>query len=258
MGRKHKRSKDGQERRNEKKRKRVRTKASAIPYTNTDKQRNQPPEREVYINFPYIHSDLHNGTLIHFLKDVIPSKFVKTLQTTTSILIEVFKPTKHETCRGEQLCYYFGHWRDSSKNIIMCPHTKNPAFSDWFNNNKPLFEFLGDLLKEHYPKLYEQYETLSKEYRLFGPWSMAILNIDSPSVLHTDFKDWHNGFCTVITFGDYEGELHFPLLNITLNIEEKDVALFQSHKLEHGNKDIVGTRHSLVLVSHNTLFNLHK
>jgi hypothetical protein len=56
---------------------------------------------------------------------------------------------------------------------------------------------------------------------------------------------------SILTFGNYEGgELHFPLLNITLNIEEKDVALFQSHKLEHGNKDTVGIRNSLVFVSH--------
>jgi len=118
------------------------------------------------------------------------------------------------------MCYYFGHWRESSRAITMCSHTKNVAFENWYHENQSLFQFLGNLLKEHYPELYKFYETIDVKYRLFGPWSMAILNIDSQSDLHIDFKDWYNGFCVVVAFGYYEGgELHFPLLNVTLNIE---------------------------------------
>jgi len=142
----------------------------------------------------------------------------------------------------------------------MCPHTQNPAFENWYKDNQLLFKFLGNLLKEYYPEMYQAYETIDTEYRMFGPWSMAILNIDSQSNLHIDSKDWYNGFCVVIAFGkDYiGGELHFPLLNVTLNIERMDAVLFQSHKLQHGNQDTIGTRHSLVLVSHNSLFNMKK
>jgi len=190
---------------------------------------------------------------------VIPLEFIKTLETTTNTLAEHFKPPVDQTCRGKQLCYYFGHWCESSKTITMCPHTKNIAFGNWYNNNLSLFKFLGNLLKEHHPELYKFYKTIDAEYRLFGPWSMAILNIDTQSNLHIDSKDWHNGFCAIVAFGDYAGgELHFPLLNVTLNIERKDAALFQSHKLQHGNQDTIGTRHSLVLVSHNSLFNVLK
>ncbi len=88
---------------------------------------------------------------------------------------------------------------------------------------------------------------------------MAILNIDSPSTFHIDTRDWQNGFCVVVTFGNYSGgELRFPALNVSINIKKGDSIFFQSHKLEHGNKETFGTRHSLVLVSHNTLFNRRK
>jgi hypothetical protein len=141
----------------------------------------------------------------------------------------------------------------------MCPHSKNLAFPEWLNCNNQLFTALSDILKMYYPALYTEYNKLEEQYRLFGAWSMAILNINSFSTFHIDTKDWKNGFCVVITFGDYVGgELHFPGLNITLNLQQRDVVFFQSHKLEHGNKDTIGTRHSLVLVSHNTLFNISK
>ena len=170
--------------------------------------------------------------------------------------MESFPPPKDRTCRGEQMCYYFGHWRDSSSNINMCPHSKNSAFSGWLKCNNQLFTTLSNLLKMHYPTLYTAYTKLDEKYRLFGIWSMAVLNINSPSTYYIDTKDWQNGFCIVITFGDYAGgELHFPELNITLDIQQSDLVFFQSHKLTHGNKDTIGTRHSLVLVSHNTLFN---
>ena len=120
--------------------------------------------------------------------------------------------------------------------------------------------YVSNLLKEHYPFMYDAYQMLDSAYHLFGCWSLAILNIDCLSTNHIDTKDWRNGFCVVLTFGDEDfvgGELHFPLLNATLDIRPRDVAFFQSHLLLHGNnQDIIGTRHSLVLVSHNTLFNM--
>jgi len=179
------------------------------------------------------------------------------LKTSTNTLIDKHEPPLNITKRGEQTSYYFGYWRKYSQFITMTPQTKHEAFNDWYQQNLPLFEFLGNLLKINYTKLYEAYEKIDSKYRLFGPWSMAVLNINSISNFHVDSADWFNGFCLVISFGDFNGaELHFPVINVTLNIEETDVALFQSHKLEHGNNPFCGIRHSLVLVSHNNLFNI--
>jgi len=62
----HKRSTEAIERRKKKKRERARKKTSIIPNTGIDKQRFQPPYNERYVNYSYIHTDTHNGVLIHF------------------------------------------------------------------------------------------------------------------------------------------------------------------------------------------------
>jgi hypothetical protein len=42
-----------------------------------------------------------------------PTEFIKTLESSTNELIDLFPPPIDSKCRGEQKCYYFGHWRES-------------------------------------------------------------------------------------------------------------------------------------------------
>lgn len=256
----HKRSEDGKRRQSEAKKQRVRKQRIAIPQTEIDKARYCPPSREKYVTFPYLSQNLHDGVLVRLLKQVVSKDVISELQLSTTELMQNFQPPVDETCRGKQTCYYFGYWRESSFNVTKTPHTKTPAAQKWISHNQPLFTYVSALLKEYYPHMYDEYQKLDSDYRLFGCWSLAILNIDCLSTNHIDTKDWRNGFCAVLTFGDEDfvgRELHFPFLNATLDIRPQDVAFFQSHLLLHGNnQDIVGTRHSLVLVSHNTLFNM--
>jgi len=256
----HSRTLEKQERRNEQKKNRTRHQHIVFPHTDTDKKRYRPPEREKYVQYPFISEEPLKCVLLHFFKTIIPLELVTTLETSTTTLIEQFSTPSDTTVRGKQNCYYFGHWRESSPTITQCPHTRNPAFEPWLKANSLLFQCLSSILKEHYPDLYGAYKKVEEQYRLFECWSMAILNIDSPSEFHIDSKDWRNGFCVVITFGKFTGgELHLPLLNVTVNIERCDVLFFQSHKLEHGNREVTsGARNSLVLVSHNNLFNVPK
>jgi len=185
----HKRSDESKKRRNERKQKRPRFQTISVPHTKTDRERYKSPEREKYVSFPFVCQDLHNGVLIHFLPKTISLELIATLENSTNILMESFPPPTDRTCRGEQKCYYFGHWRDSSFNINMCPNSKNSAFPEWLKCNNELFTTLSDLLKMHYPSLYAEYSKLDEQYRLFGIWSMAILNIDSLSTFHIDTKD---------------------------------------------------------------------
>jgi len=218
----HKRSEKGKHHQIEKKRKRIRIQTLSIPHTKTDRERFKPPDKEMYVNFPFICRGLQHGVLIHHFKDLIPTELVTTLESSTESLNNLFPPPSNQTSRGNQNCYYFGHWRDSSSSIHKCPHSNSLSFQTWFEKNKNLFEFLSDHLKKNYPFLFEEYEKLDKQYRMFGIWSLAVLNIDSPSTFHIDAKDWQNGFCAVITFGKYSGgELHFPAINTTVNIQKK-------------------------------------
>jgi len=141
----HKRSAESLKRQREKNQKRVRKQIASIPYTSTDRSRHKPPEREKYVNFPYICQDLQLGVLIQCLKNSISTKLITNLEKSTDQLIKLFSPPTHTTSRGKQKCYYFGHWRDSCEYITQCPHTKNPAFQDWFKSNADLFDFLSNL-----------------------------------------------------------------------------------------------------------------
>jgi len=256
----HSRSENAKARRREKKRKRTGKLVVALPKTKTDRERYVPPSKEKYITFNFICREPQGGVLVHLMKEAFCERLLKNLETSTSNLVQQFPPKKDETCRGSQSCYYFGHWRESSRHVTMSKDTLHPASQTWISQNAELFATLAALWKEKYPDLHAQYQTVDARYRLFGIWSLAVLNVDSLSGFHKDLKDYRNGLCTVITFGDRDfvgGELHFPEINVTLDIKPMDVAMFQSHLLTHGNKrDLVGTRHSLVLVTHNNLFNI--
>lgn len=82
------------------------------------------------------------------------------------------------------------------------------------------------------------------------------MNIDTPPKFHVDSKDWKNGFSAVAPFGTYTGgHLSFPELALEFKVEAGDIILFQSHLLEHGNTEHLGHRSSIVMTTHNTVFN---
>ena len=80
------------------------------------------------------------------------------------------------------------------------------------------------------------------------------LNPEEGIGLHRDAHDFRDGLCWTIPFRDFTGgSFNFPELNIELDYASGDVAAFQSLQL-HRVRKFTGTRYSLVLFSHNTLF----
>lgn len=80
--------------------------------------------------------------------------------------------------------------------------------------------------------------------------------MDTPPKFHIDSKDWKNGFSVVAPFGNYiGGYLHFPELGLQFIVQPGDVILFQSHLLQHGNTEHLGHCSSIVMTTHNTVFN---
>jgi hypothetical protein len=92
---------------------------------------------------------------------------------------------------------------------------------------------------------------------MFGTWAALAINanLDPTGIApHTDAHDFREGLCWTIPFGDFEdGDLNFPKLNLKVKYKAGDVAAFQSLQ-QHEIKPFTGTRFSLVLFSHNTIF----
>lgn len=171
-----------------------------------------------------------------------------------------FPPKLDKTCRGSLLTYYLGYWRESSKVVTQTPHFKSSFSQQWWKANELLFDHAAMYLKVDFPNMFDCYQTIDEQLRPFGKcWSLAVLNIEGTCEFHADTKDWRNGLCCVIPFSKHDwkgGELSFPHLNIRVNGKSGDLIFFQSHLLEHGNLPVTeGNRNSLVLVSHNNLFN---
>jgi hypothetical protein len=258
--RKHKRSAAASIARARKKAAKIRKLICETPFTLTDRKNwtvKQPPR---YVYYPLEVADLRGGVLAKYLPNVVPSQLLDQLMSSTAQLHKSLSPKKDRTCRGKQQCYYLGFWRESVKEIRQTPLSKTEPAQQWVNANQQLFQFVSMQLKARFPQLFQVYQRIPSEYRPFGIWSFAVINWQSTSILHVDAKDWRNGFCCVLPFADSSwtgAELVFPALNLTVNLQNKDLVFFQSHLLQHGNKELQnGTRNSLVLVSHNNLFNV--
>jgi hypothetical protein len=231
-----------------------------IPFTLTDRKRWTIQQTERYVTYPLHIKDLHGGTLVKYVPSAIPSALLQTLCESTTQLQDKLSPKMDQTCRGKQSCYYFGYWRKSSMHIHECPLSKTPPAVEWMRSNQLLFSCIATLLKSEFPHLYSAYQRIPIKYRPFGScWSFAVINVSCISSLHIDKDDWRNGFCCVLPFASKPwkgGELQFPDLNLTINMQAGDVVFFQSQLLQHGNCELLdGNRNSLVLVSHNDLFN---
>ena len=101
------------------------------------------------------------------------------------------------------------------------------------------------------PVICADLETVPEEYRPFDLWPLLIANFLAPKSSHTDFEDYHAGFCCCVPLGQYNGgELKFPGLQITLNAKPGDIILFRSDLLEHQVLPYEGMRMSLIFTSH--------
>ena len=141
--------------------------------------------------------------------------------------------------------------------IYHTPITNKEISKTLIENYSGLWKTVGDLIRNHFPGLAEMYSKVPEKHRLFDLYSLLVVNLTMATKYHKDLKDYRNGFCCVFPFEDYDGgELHFPELNVTVNLRPGDLIVFQSHLLTHGNWPVTrGNRKSCVLLTHNTVMN---
>jgi len=206
--------------------------------------------------------DLFGGTLFRTFARVLPIERLDALEKFIS-QYGTQLATAVSDCRGEHIASYLGSWtpsggKDAAK-IYHTPATHSELASLFINQFQDLFELISSLLQHHYPAQANILQQVVKEHRLFGLFSLLILNYICGNDFHTDTKDWKNGFCAVFPFGEFsDGNLQFPDLKTTVELKKGDVIFFQSFNLLHGSELSKGTRRSIVLCTHNTVINRSK
>jgi len=197
-------------------------------------------------------------TLVHYFRNAISKRLCVDLFNSIEELRRTLPPDHDKTRRIDEL-YHLGHWRFYSHEIRAAKKTMAAPAQTWITTNKALFDRLSSVFARFYPGLAEDYLALPEDILLFNLWSVVAINLNAPSAAHIDRNDWKEGFCLVLPVGDWleGGEVHFKHLNLTVQVKQKDFLLFQSHVLVHENIPwpVQQTRHSIVLVTHHTMFN---
>jgi hypothetical protein len=83
---------------------------------------------------------------------------------------------------------------------------------------------------------------------------MICVNRNFGVIQHQDHKDFHDGICCVIIFGDFKGgELCFLDLDLLVETRDGGLVFFFSAKHQHVVNKYVGNRNSVTLFTPNNV-----
>jgi len=231
-----------------------------VPHSAADRK-HIPIEKKVFSSGKATGKDLVGGTLFDVYRGVIPPLLLDNLEEFI-IAHEDQLANFVNDCRGGHLVSFMGSWTPrggkTANKLYLTPTTVKRAevVGTLVTKFANLWERVRTVLSWKYSKQLEILEKVPVENRLFGAFSLLILNYSCGSRFHRDIRDWKNGFCAVIPFGEWTGgDLTFPDIGATVKLQKGDIILFQSFNLLHGTEEYTGNRHSIVLCTHNTVIN---
>jgi len=198
--------------------------------------------------------------LVCAVADVFTASNMQTLELSSLHLCHHAKNKKFTVQRRTVKSYNFGYWDAYSPEIFKTKNTEEVGleFSRWLALNDPLLVSVEQEFIKLFPSLHTQAKHIPQSFRPFKIWTTATINISHSNGMpaHKDLKDWKDGYCAVITFGNYQGgQLHFPELNITVQRMKYGITFFKSAQLLHEVQAFTGSRGSLVLFTHNSVLN---
>jgi len=210
-------------------------------------------------------SPLHIKKIYHPFVDKIVVKYcpgllseadVRALKESTEEMTLRADPIFEHTSRGDKHVYRFGnHKAYTTETILEYPQTKHAQ--GWITANQTIFDKLSAEVDhaEAFPEIANSYKKIPIQYRKFGLWSAAFLNINSPSAQHTDSGDFRKGLRAITAWGKFSGgDLVCPEAGYSFRLWPRDVMLMNAYHLTHYSQNWTGNRDSLVLTTHQTMF----
>ena len=186
------------------------------------------------------------------MKSVIPDSILSTLQQATT---KMFESVPHFDDTRSVKTYHLGFWRAYASHIDWTQDSRSEKAQQWLRDNASLFQLMNTICKEKFPELFLSYECLSKKLpeQPMGVFPTVAVN-KGPCSPHKDEKDYRDGLCFVLPFGDFTGaELAIKEMKIEIQLRPGDLVAFKSHLLTHWNKPMQGTRYSLFF-AHDNMF----
>jgi len=164
---------------------------------------------------------------------------------------EVFGKVVNDS-RGIHKTLNLGTWTEQGHaNCYRTPQTIQIG-EDFLSQYSTIWKFVGDVIRKDFPHISQQLEKLAKPLRLFDLFAFLVFNITTIQKEHRDLNDAE--LCVVIPTSEFKhGELHFPYLNLSFQVNLGDMLVFKSSQLWHGVLNVLGNRRSLVLTTHKTL-----
>jgi len=233
----------------------MRNKTVWVPTTELDKiafEASKPVNFAIDVNYRI--KSVNKTDLIIYLRQVLPCAELRKLAVSVDDVFPRNYKTRIVDSRGDYFGIHLGYWIPRLSTLPKpCSGNSLPGALDWIKNWKHVWKAVSDQYEKYCPALAQQFkDVVPPAMRKFGLFPLMGLNITSGGGFHYDKKDDRTGMCALFPFGNFKGgELHFPHLNVTVNVKQGDIVFFNSFLLNHGNFQWRGTRKSIVLTSHN-------
>jgi hypothetical protein len=239
------------QRRNEKKKHRVRKGCMIVPPPTSE---NYYPNHKV-VNFNTHITEPNGGILIRCFRGVVPQSMLDTISAATEQFVKSCPPAPMTTAthdeqqrqHGECVHYHLGYRQKNSAEVHATEETENKHSREWLHQNRELFVHISNIIKEHFPQMHAMYQNVKMPEQLLGVFATVALNLDFVPCLHKDKHDESSGYVCLMPFGQYEGgSLSFPALNMEVILRPGDFIFFNSALLRYYNEPYTGVRNTVV------------
>jgi hypothetical protein len=185
------------------------------------------------------------------------------LSSSSALLVSSIRPYRSRSQRGagqpDSLAYFLGLWKKYSKFPALSRDAAVSPGQVFLDSNIPLWNLINSYFAQYFPELYARHRAIPKPSGFqLGCYAMAVLNIGVIPDPHFDQCDCHQGMTAVAPFGSYSGGfLRLDDLNLDLTAMPGDLIFFNSYFLKHSVTTTTGSRNSICLLSHETLFDFY-
>lgn len=176
-------------------------------------------------------------------------------------LYEIFKKVKSDggkrlECDDARGIYlkagHFGYWTTpggkTHDKVYMTPDTSTDLGQNMLQILKTIGEIVSNIVEKHFPADAALLREVPQEFRCFGLFCLAAVNLTSGKLYHLDKRD--DGVCVIIPLGKYThgglGLSGFDVGTIALKLQMGDFAVLRGSEVYHSATDYEGERMSIV------------
>ena len=205
--------------------------------------------------------DQYGVVVLWFLKNWIDKKVLEEMDAWVASKPSFRKIARRNmnNCRGLMETISFGVWqrRGGSYSFHFTPTTKTDIGQEFLKKFECAWEQVAvavEMVDEEYATTLRSVHKLPRSLGLF---SFGVLNMQAPSKVHKDHRDFRLSYS--IPFGDFTGgNIWFPYIGVEVEARTSDVVLFNSKSHYHAVTRVIGNRKSIALANHTSTISAYQ